>query len=74
MQKAIKYLEKYLKIAIGVGDLAGQGEVYGNFGDAHQSLGHYRRAFEFLEKQLKISVEIGDRDGEGRAYGNLGIA
>ena len=38
-QKAIKYLEKHLKIAIEVGDLAGEGEVNGNLGNAQKSLG-----------------------------------
>ena len=36
-QKAIEYHEKHLKIAIQIGDLAGEGEANGNLGIAYQS-------------------------------------
>ena len=63
-----------MKIAIEIGDRAGEGAAYGNLSNAHQSLGDYRKAIEYHEKRLKIAIEIGDRAGEGRAYGNLGNA
>ena len=73
-QKAIEYHEKHLKIAIEIGDRAGEGRAYGNLGNAYHSLGDYRKALEYHEKRLKIAKEIGDRAGEGEAYGNLGNA
>ena len=67
-------MKKILKIAIEIGDRAGEGRAYGNLGIAYFSLGDVRKANEYLEKHLKIAIEIGDRAGEGGAYGNLGNA
>ena len=63
-----------MKIAIEIGDRAGEGGAYGNLGIAYKSLGDFRKAIEYHEKRLKIAIEIGDRAGEGGAYGNLGNA
>ena len=61
-----------MKIAVEIGDRAGEGTAYGNLGNAYQLLGDFRKAIEYQEEHLKIAKEIGDRAGEGRAYGNLG--
>ena len=71
-QKSIEYHEKDLKIAIEIGDRAGEGSAYGNLGIAYRSLGDYRKSIEYHEKDLKIAIEIGDRSGQRKAYGNLG--
>ena len=63
-----------MKIAIEIGDRAGEGRAYGSLGNAYDSLGDIRKALEYHEKRLKIAIEIGDRAGKGRAYGNLGNA
>ena len=63
-----------MKIAIEIGDRSGEGQAYGNLGNAYVSIYDFRNAIEYHEKELKIAVEIGDRAGEGRAYGNLGVA
>ena len=63
-----------LKIAIEIGDLAGERGAYGNLGSAYRSMGDYQKAIEYHEKDLKIAIELGDLAGEGGAYGNLGIA
>ena len=60
-----------MKIAIEIGDRAGEGAAYANLGNAFGSLGDFRKAIEYNEKQLKIGIEIGDRAGEGGAYGDL---
>ena len=60
-QKALEYHEKHLKIAIAIGDRAGQGRAYGSLGNAYNSLGAFRKAIEYHEKCLKIGIEIGDR-------------
>ena len=73
-RQAIICLEKYLKLAIEIGDLAIQGKIYGNLGNAYWLLGDYRRAIEYHEKHLKIAIEIDDQTGKGKAYGNLGNA
>ncbi|XP_044167750.1 tetratricopeptide repeat protein 28-like, partial [Acropora millepora] len=65
---------KGLKIAKQIGDRAGEGQGYGNLGNAYQTLGDYQKAIEYHEKHLKIAKEIGDRAGEAAGYGNLGIA
>ena len=65
-------MKKDLKIAIEIGDRAGEGGALGNLGNAYGSLGDFRKAIEYHEKHLKIAKEIGDRTGEGEAYGNLG--
>ena len=38
-RKAIEYLEKDLKIAIEIGDRAGEGGAYGNLGNAYSLTG-----------------------------------
>ena len=72
-RKAIECHEKHLKIAIEIGDRAGEGRAYGNLGNGYGSLGDFAKAIEYHEKHLKIAIQIGDRAGEGGAYGNLGI-
>ena len=74
LYKAIEYHEKHLTNAKEIGDRAGEGQAYGNFDNAYDSLGDYQKAIEYFEKRLKIAKEIGDRAGEGGAYGNLGNA
>ena len=61
-----------MKIAIEIGDRAGEGGAYGNLGNGCYSMGDLRKAVEYHERALKIAIEIGDRAGEGGAYGNLG--
>jgi len=63
-----------LKIAIEIGDRAGEGGAYGNLGNAYTSMCDFRKAIEYHKKHLKIAIEIGGRAGEGKAYGNLGNA
>jgi tetratricopeptide (TPR) repeat protein len=57
-----------------VGDRAGEGRAYGNFGIAHQSQGGYAKAIAYHTQRLAIPKEVGGRAGEGRAYGKLGNA
>ena len=58
-----------------MGDRAGEGRAYANFGIAHIiSLGDFRKAIEYFEKDLKVTIEIDHRVGEGATYGNLGKA
>ena len=73
-RKAIEYHEKHLKIAIEIGDRAGEGRAYANLGSDYGSLSDFRKAIEYHEKHLKIATEIGDRAGEEGAYGTLGNA
>ncbi|XP_044168991.1 tetratricopeptide repeat protein 28-like [Acropora millepora] len=73
-EKPLSIIEKLLKIAIEIGDRAGEGRTYGNLGNAYRSQGDFRKAIEYHEKDLKMAIEIGDRAGEGQAYGNLGNA
>ena len=72
MRQAIEYHEKSLKLAIKIGDRAGEGTAYGNLGNAYIPLGDFRKAIEYYEKALKTAIEIGDRAGEGKAYHNIG--
>ena len=57
-----------------MGDRAGEGSAYGSLGNAHHSLGDYKKAMDYHERRLQIAKEVGDRAGEGHAYGNLGNA
>ena len=52
----------------------GNGGAYGNLGDAHFSLGDFKKGIEYHNLYLKIAKEEGDKHGEGNAYGNLGNA
>ena len=61
-----------MKLAIKIGDRAGEGAAYGNLGNAYIPLGDFRKATEYYEKALKTAIEIGDRAGEGTAYHNIG--
>ena len=72
-EEAIKYLN-LLKIAKEVGDKHGEGNAYGNLGNAYFSLGDFKKAIEYNNLHLKIAKEVGDKHGEGGAYGNLGNA
>ena len=63
-----------MKIAIEIGDRAGEGRAYGGLGNASNSLGDFRKAIEYLEKDLKIAIEIESRAMEGQAYESLGNA
>ena len=73
-RKAIEYHEKDLKIAIEIGDRAGEGRAYGNLGNAYNSLGDFGKAIKHHEKDLKLAIEIGNLAGEGMTYHNLGKA
>jgi tetratricopeptide (TPR) repeat protein len=72
--KAIEYHTQDLAIATEVGDRAGEGQAYGNLGNAYHSLGDFSNAIEYHTQALAIATEVGDRAGEGAAYGNLGNA
>ena len=61
-----------MKIAIQIGDRAGEGQAYGNLGNAYKLLGDFRKAIEYHEKHLKIAIQIGDRAKEGGSYHNIG--
>ena len=51
-----------------------EGSVYGNLGNALNSLGDFNKAVEYHNLRLGIAKDLGDKAGEGRAYCNLGIA
>ena len=68
-RKAIEYHEKHLKIAIEIGDRAGEGRAYGNLGNPYFSLGDFRKAIEYHEKHLKIAIEIGPEKEEPMEIG-----
>ncbi|CAH3168851.1 unnamed protein product, partial [Pocillopora meandrina] len=73
-EEAIEYLNLYLKKAKEVGDKHGEGNAYGNLGNAYFSLGDFKKAIEYHNLHLKIAKEVGDKHGEGGAYGSLGNA
>ena len=66
--------KEHIKIAKEIDDRAGEGNAYGNLGNAYRSLGELEKAIEYHERRLKIAIEIGDRAGQGKAYGNLANA
>ena len=62
--KAKKYLQKALVIAIEIGDRKGEGSYYGSLGAVFQLCGQYDNAKKYLQKALVIAIEIDDRKGE----------
>ncbi|RMX38956.1 hypothetical protein pdam_00025625, partial [Pocillopora damicornis] len=52
-----------------IGDKHGEGDAYGNLGNAYFSLGDFKKALEYNNQHLKIAKEIGDNHGE--EYHNL---
>ncbi|CAH3164007.1 unnamed protein product, partial [Pocillopora meandrina] len=73
-EKAIEYLNLYLKKAKEVGDKHGEGNAYGSLGNAYDRLGDFKKGVEYHNLHLKIAKEVGDKHGEGNAYGSLGHA
>ena len=73
-KKAIEYHEKRLKVAKEIANLAEEGAIYGNLGNAYNLMGDYQKAINYHEKHLKIAKEIGNLAKEGAAYGDLGEA
>ncbi|CAH3165976.1 unnamed protein product [Pocillopora meandrina] len=73
-KKSHRYHNLHLKIAKEVGDKHGEGNAYGNLGNAYDRLGDFKKAIEYHNLHLKIAKEVGDKHGEGNAYGNLGNA
>ena len=67
-------IKKGSKIAIKIGDQAGEGGAYESLGNAYTSLGDLQQAIKYHEKSLRLAIKIGDRAGEGIASGNLGNA
>ena len=61
-RKAIEHHEKHLKIALEIGDLAGEGGTYGNLGTAYQSLGECisgtKHTFKQDENGSDLSVGV----------------
>ncbi|CAH3168412.1 unnamed protein product [Pocillopora meandrina] len=52
----------------------GEGNTYGNLGNAYHSLSDFKKAIEYHNLHLNIDKKVGDKPGEGKAYGNLGNA
>ena len=73
-EKAIEYHNLHLKIAKEVGDKHGEGNAYGNLGNANRSLGDFKKAIEYHNLHLKIAKEVGNKHEAGNAYHNLGNA
>ena len=57
-----------------MGDKAGEGRSYGNFGNAYQGLRQFKKAIDCHQRSLEIAKEVGDRASEGITYCNLGNA
>ena len=73
-EKAIQNYNLHLKIAKEVGDKHGEGNAYGNLGNAYHRLGDFKKAIEYHNLHLKIAKEVGNKHEEGNAYHNLGNA
>ena len=75
-QKAIEYQENRLKIAIEIGDWAGEGTPYGNLGDTYQSLGDDEKSLCVFWKAIENCNWNchGDQARDGSAHEYLGIA
>ena len=56
------------------GDTDREGIACTGLGNAHHSLGDYKKAIEFYLQSLTIAKEIGDKGSELTAYTNLGCA
>ncbi|ODS41464.1 MAG: hypothetical protein A7315_06140 [Candidatus Altiarchaeales archaeon WOR_SM1_79] len=69
--KAIEFNEKSLKIAMNIGNRAGESACYTNLGVVYADLGDSNKAIEFFEKSLKIFKKIGEKAGESIVCGNL---
>ena len=52
----------------------GEGNTYGNLGNAYYKIGDFKTAIDYHELLLKISKKAGDRAREGSTCGNIGVA
>ena len=43
----------------------GEGNTYGNLGNAYHSLGDFKKALEYHNLLRKVVKEVGDKQGEG---------
>lgn len=73
-ERAIKFLQQSLDIAIEIGDQTGKGISLKSLGLTYHELSQYERAIEFHQQSFKIFREIGYRKGEGDSLNNLGLA
>uniref|UniRef100_A0A8C0XU96 G-protein-signaling modulator 2 n=1 Tax=Castor canadensis TaxID=51338 RepID=A0A8C0XU96_CASCN len=74
LQAAVDFYEENLSLVTALGDRAAQGRAFGNLGNTHYLLGHFRDAVIAHEQRLLIAKEFGDKAAERRAYSNLGNA
>lgn len=73
-EKAIKFHQQALNIAIDTGDKSTQGGTYNLLGKVHFSTGDYKSAIELFQQALCIAQEIGEKYSEGLIHGDLGFA
>jgi tetratricopeptide (TPR) repeat protein len=71
---AVDFLRLALVKAQATQGKSAEGAIYGNLGNAYDSLGQAEQAIECYQQTLAISRGIGDRRGEGNTLGNLGNA
>lgn len=71
-RKGLESLEEAQKLAVEIGDRAGEAKTFNQFGNAYRALGNSQNALEFYQKAVTGLKAVGDRAGEGTALTNLG--
>lgn len=71
--KAMSFYQKSLDLRIEIGDLKGEGAVYGNFGVIYNQQGNNLKALEYHLKSLAINEKLRDTLGLCANYSNIAV-
>ena len=69
--RACKFHEEHWKLAVEVGDSAGEASASANLGDALRHLGRNEEAIQCYENQLRLSEELCDQQNKAKALSSL---
>ena len=71
--KSMSFYQKSLDLRIEIGDLKGEGAIYGNFGVIYNQQGNNLKALEYQLKSLAMNEKLRDTLGLCANYSNIAV-